>query len=306
MLRRMLTVGALAGAVVAGTAAGPARAADTTGPCSIVGPSLTPDVSIFLVRGDLQSAATTALGSQLNMVWASSGNADVGLSSGPLDAAAARTAILDQLRTKYTDDQLAPLGNALQIIPQLYSAAEIADVLNAGAAAFQSAGYTFTTAFPACVNGAWRAGFQVWTHDIDWTQDQMDAARAVVAQWGDEAVVTFLKSLPVADAGIGSPVPPTPVPPATKAPVAKAPRVGDYVSLARASRCVRGKAITVKARKSATLKSLLVNARGKHTTLTAGKSMRVKLAKRTKVKLTVTLASGSSASQTYTFSRCAA
>jgi hypothetical protein len=87
--------------------------------------------------------------------------------------------------------------------------------------------------------------------------------------------------------------------PAVKAPAPV--RLGDHVSLPRASRCVRGKTLGFKA-KDATV-TLVAGTR--KATAKRGKRATLRLTRRkTKVTVTVTLPSGRAATQAFTYRRC--
>ena len=96
-----------------------------------------------------------------------------------------------------------------------------------------------------------------------------------------------------------------PVPPIARRadrPVSRPPlRFGDHVSLPRASRCIKGKTLGVKAHNAA----VTIRAGTRTATAQPGRRVALRLKQRkTKVHVTVTHADGRTATQAFTYRRC--
>ncbi len=248
-----------------------------------------------MFTGKVQPAVRDALGTQFTGLWASGLDLgiDVGFAPGTLDEAPARAAILDRFAAVLTPDQLATATRLLHVVPEPYSEADLTAAGVGAVQALQAAGFNVTESYISCVDDALRVSLAAYTGGPDPSADAVQTAAAAVAPFGDKVRFRFITQVAQALVGV---VPAVPQP--------KPPIVGGDVSLARASRCVHGKAITVKARKAADLQSLVVAVRGHKARLGAGRSTRVALARRTRVTLTVTLRNGATATQAYSFTRC--
>jgi hypothetical protein len=284
--------------------AGTARADDQFSSCTDTGGPPEFQAALTPLFDAAQAAARQALGSQF--ISPSYDNANQGwevfFSPGALDGDAARAAVVTAVDAAFPAAQAQYLTDHLRVVAQPYAEPDLEAVQAQVIAIMKGLSYASWAAGLGCENGLWRVGLTVYTGDADPTDAQRDEIAGLMAPFGDRVTYELRKGAIVPQVGVA---PVTPSAPAPAAPMA-APRVASYVSLASPKHCVRGRTITVKARKAADLKSLAVSSRGHRTTLVPGHKARVRLAARgaTKVSATVTLNSGATATQTYRFRRC--
>jgi hypothetical protein len=241
-------------------------------------------------------AAKEALGAQYAALWLSDAEQgwDVGLAPGPLDAAAARTAIAAALAKRFDQARVDFLMSALHVVPQPYGEADLQAVQQQVFALLNGMGLQSGVGISCTMTDSMRVEAMVLTGDAEPTAEQQAAVAAALAPFGDKVRWELRKGAitPGADAT-----------PQTN--VSTLPLVATYVRLARASRCVHGAAITVKALRRDDLRSVTVTSRGHSTTLRPGRSARVRLHRpATKVTVTVKLRNLPTATQTYRYTRC--
>jgi hypothetical protein len=260
----------------------------------------------------LVASTDAAVGAQQGLFWINDARNgwSVAVAPGPLDLDAAKADIEDQVRARLVPEQAAWVNAHLSVWATPYSEAELRAIQNPLFAALGPLNQGWgLSAGVACVPGepeGFRVVAELATGDAEPTPELQAQVAAVAAPYGDKVRVNVVKGdhrvFPAA--GVVQVPPPNAEPPA--APPAPAPlRVATYVSLPKTSRCVRGRTLTVKARRDASLAGVSVTARSRTVALKAGKQTRVRLAgKRTKLTLKVTTRDGRSASQAYTFRRC--
>jgi hypothetical protein len=247
--------------------------------------------------GGASQAAYEALGAQHVNLWLDTPRQgwSVAFSPGPLDATTARAAILERLATRFTPDQVAYLDQHLTLLPTPYSHAELRAV--ASQLAGLVGGDLFSHAAIGCrLSDAVRVELAIAPEG---TPEVIARVQAAIAPFGDLVRVVYGAGFPHALAGT-VPIPSPGTPPAPR-PVS----VSAYATLPKPSRCVRGKAISVKAASSSELVSISLAAGARRASAKPGKRARLALKRRTtSVKVTVTLRDGRTATQTVTYRRC--
>jgi hypothetical protein len=260
-------------------------------------------------RAGIIDAARSVLGSQYASSFMDNANQKFGVAFAPrpLDATAAAQGIHDYLAAIYTPADMTYLDTVIRLQAGPYSEAD----LNATRAAVvsvleQNPGLFSGTGISCFASDAFRVEVGVNGAETPELRARVDA---LLAPFGDRVRARYgalhgvAMPLPGVAVQIATGAPTTTTPPNDTTP-AKALRVRDYVTLARTSRCVQGRRLTVKAAK--TVKSIAVTAAGtRKLTLKAGKRGVLRLAKRTnKVTITVTLKDGRTATQTLRYRRC--
>jgi hypothetical protein len=281
--------------------------------------------ALKLRMGDeVSDAVKAAVGAQYSILWVNDQRQgwSVAVAPGALDVDAAKAAIIDRIQTSFTAEQAAFLRDHLSVWATPYAEAElraIQDDLFQRVLAPLDQGWGMQDSItcvpgdpaaeagsPAAADG-WRVAATVYTGDVDPSAELLAQAKAAVEPYGDKARLDVKRGDGRAVPAIGI----APVTPATPAPIVgskPAPlglRVGRYVSVPHAS-CVRGRTVTIKARRPANLRKLTVQAPSRKVSLRPGKSAKVRLATkgRTTVSVTVTTKGGQTGTQTYTFRRC--
>ena len=265
--------------------------------------------------GGFDGAAREALGEQFAMRWFSDANHGlaVGLAPGALDADAARAAIVAELNERFTPEQAAFVAGRFAVVPMPYGEAALKETAAQVQARVTAAGIPqgkVMVNFAGCrFSDAWRVEVEMFTPI---TEEEVQRVTETVAEFGD---LVRLNPIPMTMMPIGGAVPWIPItappappdPPDTLAtPVVNA---GPYVSVPATRRCVRGPAVRVRARPGKSVRSLVVSSRGRRQTV-SGKRMTttgVKVAlkaRRTTVAVTVRLQDGTTATRSYTYTRC--
>ncbi|HEY6890182.1 MAG TPA: hypothetical protein VI300_20430, partial [Solirubrobacter sp.] len=223
---------------------------------------------------------------------------------GPLDAAAARAAIVRELAADFTPEQIASLQPQLNVIADKYSEAELNAAWEQIKLIVTGSGFDMTSMFGCFDAEAWRITV---TRGLvpELTPEIKAETEALFAQFGDKVVIRYVPhttaAIPVGDPGL-APAPGTVVagPPFVDR---RALRMRDFVSRPGTGRCLRG-ALAVKAKRG--VKSVRLTAGKRHATAAAGERARLALKQRsTRVTVTVTLQDGRSASQKLVYRRCA-
>jgi hypothetical protein len=277
----MLRSAFVASLLVACVAAAPAHAAPSD-PCTLPsGPheyqaTLLPLLGAITTGPGQVPVVQTALGTQFAMLWLDSARQgwSVGLFPGPLDADAARAAIVQGLHANLPQAQADGLEQMLHVVPQTYGGEQ----LMATVAQVQQGvdGLGFEHAFVR----ATQCGEQqlvVVSLSQTLTPEQTAALEQLLVPYGDE--VRYQVMFGGETLGGTVPVPPSARP---------------YVSVPKASQCVRGKKIHVKPRPGIT--SLTLNGR---------KTFSLKLTKRTTpVQIVVTKIDGTTATLNLVYRRC--
>ncbi|WP_028065779.1 hypothetical protein [Solirubrobacter soli] len=269
------------------------------------------DVAQVLIR-----SAETALGAQYGYFWMNDARQgwSVAVTPGTLDPTAAKAAIADEIRARLAPDQAAFVNERLSVWATPYTGAELQalamPLLNALMTLDQGWGLSGAI---SCVAGetpgvadGWRITATLYTGETEPSTELVANAAAIAAPYGDKVRVNVIKGdgrLSPGAATVAQPLTPTQQPaPATSV---AAPKVARYASLPRTSRCLRGRTLTVKARRDASLVALTVEAPARTVTLKPGHQVRVRLkTKRTKLTLKVTTRDGGSASRVFRFRRC--
>jgi hypothetical protein len=257
-------------------------------------------------NGGVQGAARRALGAQYTGFWFDTARQglSVAFAPGPLDAAAARAAIVRELAADFTPDQIAFVEPKLNVLQDAYSEAELNAAWEQVKPIVAGSGLDMTSAFGCFDSGTWR--ITVTRGLVPAVTPEIEAeTEALFAPFGDKVVIRYAPfttvATPVADS---APAPPPGIvvarPPFIDRP---ALRLRDFVSRPATGHCLRG-ALTVRAKRG--VKSVRLTAGKRHATATAGKKARLALRQRsTRVTITVTLPDGRSASQKLVYKRCA-
>lgn len=266
------------------------------------GPPPPPPVS---TNGGANGAAREALGAQFSGLWLNSGVQGwvVGLAPGPLNAAAARSAIVERLRTRFSESDVAYLDSRLYLDAQLYGEHELQAARDGIESALRADPDRppWSSSVGCRLSAVRRVEIGVYNTA---TPEQIERVTAVAAPYGDRVRVELLPYGPPPPAPIGPPLmaPPPRVPPA---PVS----FGRHVKMAILRRCVRGRTVRIAARASQpAVGALTVRASGRSRTI-AGRRLVQPLTvtltgRRTKVVVTVLLADGRTATRTVTYTRC--
>ena len=244
--------------------------------------------------GEGDDAARSVLGAQFTGIWADTPRQgwSVAFAPGPQDASTARAGIHDYLAARLSPDDVAYLDSTLNLFPVPYSEAELNAV--------RDAILEVAKANPGLISGIGNEcntsdAFRVGVGIIDAETPELRArVEQLLAPFGDKVRARYGVGYVTPDIG-PAPSPPGPLQTAAKL------RVGDYASLPRSSRCVRGERLGVKA-SNATV-TLSVGAR--RAIAKPGKRAALRLTqRRTKVTVTVRLPDGRTAAQTLMYRRC--
>lgn len=236
-----------------------------------------------------------ALGAQYALVWMDTPRQGwtVAIAPGLLDEAAARTAILAQFPAEHR----AYLGERLTVVTTPYSEAQLRAAQNQISATLLG---PFVTGVGIGCNFSDAVRLQV-SIGPDETLEIAAQAQALLAPFGDMVRIVYGIGPAVAMVGTVESLPSASNP--SPKDTARSPRVRSYVTLPVASRCVRGTSIGFRTRGDA--KSVTLSAGKRRATATSGKRARLALRSRaTKVKVTVKLRDGRTATETVTYRRC--
>jgi hypothetical protein len=307
----MRIAGVLAATVVAGLLAGGALAgtASAAAPCAVPPPqadySYQAGLTPLLPAGE--AAARQATGAQYTLLWLDPVRKGwhIAIAPGPLDAVAARAAIVAALQGALPAADASYLADRLEVGDEPYSEAELNATRDGIVAALSSAPRSFgwSLGWGACtLSDNVRVEMTLFN---DSTPADADTVRALLAPYGDKVRLAISASgPPVAVAGLPAPYP---------VPIAqKALAFARYVTLPASRRCVRGTvahvALLPATRKA--VRSVSVTVAGRRQTL-AAKRLATPLAvrltsRRTTIAVAVTLVDGRSARRTVTLTRCRA
>lgn len=272
-----------------------------------LGPFLSPLTSAAIpgtpqtvTGGQAGDAARTVLGDQFVMLWADTPRQgwSVAFSPGAHDAATARAAIDAYLASRVSAADRDYLMGALTLLPTPYGKAELDAIVNTLVPVAMDPGGILSGLGVSCEGTRVHVAVSVIPQETPEVRAQVEA---LVGGYGDKVSVRYGVPRPEpVRAPIGStpPLPPGGVERAT-VPV----RLLDHVSLPAAARCVRSGTLTVRAGKD--VRKLRLAAGMRKAFGKPGRPARLKLkARRTKVAVTVTLADGGTATQTFTYRRC--
>ena len=266
------------------------------------GPPPPPPVS---TNGGANGAAREALGAQFSGLWLNSGVQGwvVGLAPGPLNAAAARTAIVDRLRTRFSESDVTYLDSRLHLDAQLYGEHELQAARDGIESTLRAEPGTPWSSSVGCRRSDMRR-VEIGVFNTA-TPEQIQRVSAVAEPYGDRVRVELLPYGPPATVPV--PIGPPPMPPSARTP----PPVefGRHVKMPIVRRCVRGREIGIAARSTQpAVRALAVRAGGRTRTIAGrrlAKPLRVTLrGRRTKVVVTVHLADGRVGTKAVTYSRC--
>lgn len=254
-----------------------------------------PPASTGVGAGNL---AREALGAQFAGVWLSNDVQGwvVGLAAGPLDPAAARTAIIERVAAHYTAAETAHLTERLHVDPHPYSDADLHATEEAVRAklAAEAPGTYWDARIGCTLSDARRVEVTVFPPS---TSAQADRVTALLAPLGDQVRVAF--------SNVGAPA-------MSNLPGGTAPRavvLGRHVRMPTALRCVRGHVVRIAARRSQpAVRSLSVRVAGRARTI-AGRRLAKPLTvalrgRRTRVVVTVRLTDGRAGTRAVTYTRC--
>jgi len=313
-LLKATAVAALASAALAGTASAAA-------PCAV--PPPVPDYSYQAALGALlpagETAARQATGAQYTMLWLDPVRQGwhIAIAPGPLDAAAARAAIVAALQAALPAADATYLADRLEVGDEPYSEADLKAVQSGVIADLQAADLHVgvSVGFGLCqLSDNVRVEVMLYS---DSTPAIVAAVTALLAPYGDKVRLGVSPTGPPqpADAalpGRGTPAPQATPTPKTPVPTARPVAFARYVTLPVARRCVRG-AVAHVALLPATrqaVRSVTVTVAGHRRTLTAARlraPLAVRLgARRTAIRVAVALRDGRGAQRTVTLTRCAA
>lgn len=265
------------------------------------GPPPPPPVS---TNGGANGAAREALGAQFSGLWLNSGVQGwvVGLAPGPLNDAAARTVIVERLRTRFSESDVAYLDSRLYLDAQLYGQDELQTARDGVESTLRSEPDRppWSSSIGCRLSDMRRIEVGIYNTA---TPEQIQRVTAGLAPWGDKVRIELLAHGPPAPS-IGPPimVPPPRVPPA---PVA----FGRHVKMPILRRCVRGNTVRITARASQPpVRALTVRVAGRPRTIAGRRLVKPLIVelrgRRTTVVVTVRLADGRAGTKTVTYSRC--
>ena len=256
-----------------------------------------PPASTGVGAGNL---AREALGAQFAGVWLSNDVQGwvVGLAAGPLDPAAARTAIIERVAAHYTAAETAHLTERLHVDPQPYSDADLLATQDAVTATLAAeAPGIYWIAYVACtLSDARRVEVLIFPPS---TSAERARVSTLLEPFGDRVRVELASGAP-ALTNLPGPPPPSSTP---------AVVLGRHVRMPTALRCVRGHVVRIAARRSQpAVRSLSVRVAGRARTI-AGRRLAKPLTvalrgRRTRVVVTVRLADGRAGTRTVTYTRC--
>ena len=211
----------------------------------------------------------------------------VALSPGALDVETGKAAILAELTARFAPEAAALLSSTLAVYPTLYSGAELMEARTPSPRSREPARRDHGSRHGLPRHGRLsRHGLLAAPGD----PENVARVQALIGQYGDKVRVTYgVRIVPVA--GV------VPAPAAVNA--------GQYATVPKAARCVRGKAIGVRAADDAAVRSVTLQAGKRSVTAKRGKRAQLALKSRsTRVTLTVSLRDGRTATQTFTYRRC--
>lgn len=239
--------------------------------------------------------ARDTLGVQFSGFWLSNAVQGwvVGLAPGPLDPAAARAAVLERVAAHYTAAETAHLSERLHVDPQPYGDADLHATEQAVAATLgtEARATYWGTGIGCTLSDHHRVEVSVYPPSTD---EQFQRVVAILEPFGDR--------VRVARSGGSAIAPPAGTP-------ARAVVLGRHVRMPTALRCVRGRQVTIAARRSQpAVRSLTVRAGGRVKTIAGGrlaKPLAVSLrGRRTRVVVSVRLADGRAGTRAVTYRRC--
>lgn len=266
------------------------------------GPPPPPPVS---TNGGANGAAREALGAQFSGLWLNSGVQGwvVGLAPGPLNTAAARSAIVERLRSRFSESDVAYLDSRLYLDAQLYGQDELQTARDGVESTLRSDPDRppWSSSVGCGLSDMRRVEIGIFNTA---TPEQIERVTARLAPWGDKVRIELL---PYGPPQVGS-LPGMPAPPRAPAAI---PRVsfGRHVNMPILRRCVLGREVNIAARASQpAVGALTVRAGGRSRTI-AGRRLAKPLTvtligRRTKVVVTVRLADGRVGTATVTYTRC--
>jgi hypothetical protein len=238
--------------------------------------------------GEAGDAARSVLGAQFGMLWLdhTRGGWSVAFSPGTHDATSARAAIRDYLAARLDPATVVYLDSTLHLLPTPYSRAELDAVMAQLAPVVAPLGIS-------TIGCQWSDGLRVEISlgpaETPELRAQIDAA---LAPFGDTVRVRF--GINFAGTTLDALVP------ATTIQQRPTPKVREYVSLPRTSRCAR----TVGARPKPGLDVKRIRLQiGRRVSAGAGPRLKLK-ARRSTVKVTVTLTDGTRVFEDLTYRRC--
>ena len=247
-----------------------------------------PAAALAPLMSGADAAAKQALGSQYGGTWADTPRQgwSVAIAPGALDATTGKAATIAAL----TGEHAAYLSERLTVLPTLYGWDEISAVRDQVAALQPSAPDLIAGVGLSCAfSDAWRAVVSIGPAE---TPDVVARTQALLAPFGDRVHVQY---------GTGFARPAILVSPAA----VPAVNARQYATVPRTARCVRGKAIGVRAADDAALRSVTLTAGKRSVTAKRGKRAQLVLKSRsTRVTLTVSLRDGRTATETVTYRRC--
>jgi hypothetical protein len=267
----------------------------------------TPDLpSTNVGAGNL---AREALGAQFAMLWLHNGLQGwvVGLAPGPLDAAAARAAIVERIAAHYTPDETTYLAGLLHIDPQPYGLADLSAVQDAlGQALLAEPDRVLFGVGVSCTKSdAFRVELTIYSPV---TPEQFLRVLALVEPYGDKVRVELVPHGPPSPGVLVlGPQPPQPQPQGR--PAVRPVSFSRHVKMPILRRCTRARQVRVAARGGQpAVKTLSIRSGGRTRTISGKRLARPLVvalrARRTTVAVTVRVADGRAASRTVTYTCC--
>jgi hypothetical protein len=261
-----------------------------------------------LLSAGAEDGARQALGPQFAVLWLNARQQgwDVGLAPGALTVDQARAAISEQLRTRFSTEDVAYLDSTLHVEPQPYSSATLQqtqdEILRQLVAANLGVGWS---AWVGCqLSDAFRVEVSMYT---DSSPEVIARVREIVAPFGDLVrleVSAGLPPRPAADVGLGPLAPPAP-----PKPVPEPLRLSDYLSIKSPGSCARAATVRIvphhAAQQSINLVTVTMGARRQRFGPSRMGAIKIRLAPgRTRLTVAIRLRDGSRAAQTLTYTRC--
>ena len=241
------------------------------------------------------AAARAALGAQYGGAFYDTPRQgwSVALAPGALDLTAARAAVVQALGAHFAPADAAFIEQQLNVLPTPYSEADLQAVQ---AQITPLVGPLISSVGIGCHE---TDGFRVRVGVTGSTPDVVAHVSGLMAPFGDKVYVRYGDPVAVPVPGVVDPED------LARQNAVRAPRVGAYATLPKAGKCVRGRAIGVRAKATEELRSVTLAAGKRRVTAASGKRARLRLTSRaTKVQVTVTLSDGRTAAKTVTYRRC--
>ena len=230
----------------------------------------------------------------------------VGVAPGPLDLAQARAAIVDRLSARFSPDDASMLASRLHVDAQPYRESELRATQDAVTADLSASG----------IDAGWSVGYGACQFsdairvEVELCQDStpqiVERVRALLVPYGDRVRLGVSGGGPPIATSL--PLPGTNTLPGQAAPATVT--VGKYVTIARASRCIRAGQISIALRRAqrAAVALLTVRANGRRRTI-GGARLRKPITialtrRRTSVVVAVKLRNGRRGERSFTFTRC--